>query len=149
MMRPRKRDLSDVWNCPETSRRTNERMEFACKEGCRSPLFEGREEEQPDQAAAARWDVYLTRSNLIKNLIKSDFWAAPESVPNQPRRLAIKLGKNFPSPFSSRFSRSSAAPRRTFMASPSDINVSRVSNLTADFSPILVYACAPTGDFKL
>lgn len=77
--------------------RTNERVEFARKGVGHPPLFgfEGRDE---SQTRAARLDVYLTRSNLIKNLIKSDFWAAPESVPNQPRR-GNKTRKNFPSLF--------------------------------------------------
>lgn len=133
-MRSGKRDLSDVSNCPETSRpneRTNERVEFACKEGCRSPF-----EKRSSRTRSRTLDVYLTRSNLIKNLIKSDFWAAPESVPNQPRR-GNKTREEF-----SVFVPRALASRRTFIA-PSDINVSRVSNLTADFSPILVHACEP------
>lgn len=111
--------------------RTNERVEFVARRVAVRPFLVSKGEKSSKQSrTSAALDVYLTRSNLIKNLIKSDFWAASESVPNQPRR-GNKTRKNFPSPSLARLWH----PLRY-------INVSRVSNLTADFSPILVYARA-------
>lgn len=86
----RRTDLSDVLNCPD-ERVRNERVRNsrARESGGRVRPFlasRRRGRESLTRRRARTLDVYLTRSNLIKNLIKSDFWAAPESVPNQPRR---------------------------------------------------------------
>lgn len=51
----------------------NERVEFAREGGWLIRPFSASQGETREPARAARLNVYLTRSNLIKNLIKSDF----------------------------------------------------------------------------
>lgn len=93
----------------------------------------GGEEGAWPASRARTLDVYLTRSNLIKNLIKSDFWAAPESVPNQPRR-SNKTRKGIFRLCCAEAPPSGVYPASTvsspFMAPLRNINVSRVSNLS-------------------
>lgn len=83
-----KREICQTFQIvPRQVVRTNERTNAWNSRARRvavSPFSKG--EKRSSRTERRTLDVYLTRSNLIKNLIKSDFWAAPESVPNQPRR---------------------------------------------------------------
>lgn len=89
-------EICQTFHIVSANERINARNSRARGLGVRP--FPASKGETRELTRAARLDVYLTRSNLIKNLIKSDFWAAPESVPNQPRQ-SNKTRKNFPSPF--------------------------------------------------